>query len=114
MHTRNAAQQKFDCFVDPRVVDALCDQLVDPLQPDADRVGQVSTRGGGLSVGRAIALLEKARAADGSTIALLGSSGVCNSTFVNTLVGEERQRAGAVRDDDSRGRHTTARSAVSM
>jgi ribosome biogenesis GTPase len=41
------------------------------------------------------------------TVALLGSSGVGKSTLVNALLGEARQATGAVRDDDSRGRHTT-------
>lgn len=43
----------------------------------------------------------------GRTIALVGSSGVGKSTLVNALLGEERQDTGAVRADDSRGRHTT-------
>ncbi len=43
----------------------------------------------------------------GHTIALLGSSGVGKSTLVNALLGHERQATGAVREDDSRGRHTT-------
>ncbi len=43
----------------------------------------------------------------GRTVALLGSSGVGKSTLANALLGEERQATGAVREDDSRGRHTT-------
>jgi ribosome biogenesis GTPase len=43
----------------------------------------------------------------GRTVALLGSSGVGKSTLVNALLGEKRQDTGAVRADDSRGRHTT-------
>lgn len=43
----------------------------------------------------------------GETFALLGSSGVGKSTLVNALLGCERQATGAVRSDDSRGRHTT-------
>src|SRR5262245_4989854 len=43
----------------------------------------------------------------GTTAAILGSSGVGKSTLVNALLGEERQRTAAVREDDSRGRHTT-------
>jgi ribosome biogenesis GTPase len=45
--------------------------------------------------------------APGKTVALLGSSGVGKSTLVNALLGEERQPTGEVREDDSRGRHTT-------
>ncbi len=43
----------------------------------------------------------------GRTVALVGSSGVGKSTLVNALLGDERQATGAVREDDSRGRHTT-------
>jgi len=43
----------------------------------------------------------------GSTVVFLGSSGVGKSTLVNRLLGEERQKTNAVREDDSRGRHTT-------
>jgi ribosome biogenesis GTPase / thiamine phosphate phosphatase len=43
----------------------------------------------------------------GATAAILGSSGVGKSTLVNALLGEERQRTASVREDDSRGRHTT-------
>ncbi|MHB9149896.1 MAG: ribosome small subunit-dependent GTPase A [Thermoleophilia bacterium] len=41
------------------------------------------------------------------TIALVGASGVGKSTLVNRLVGAAVQRIGAVREGDSRGRHTT-------
>ncbi len=43
----------------------------------------------------------------GQTIVLLGSSGVGKSTLVNRLLQEERQTTQAVRESDSRGRHTT-------
>lgn len=50
----------------------------------------------------------------GSTVALVGSSGVGKSTLVNTLVGTSwrpSQQTGAIRESDSKGRHvTTARS----
>ena len=38
---------------------------------------------------------------------MLGSSGVGKSTLVNALAGDEVQRTNAVREADSRGRHTT-------
>jgi ribosome biogenesis GTPase / thiamine phosphate phosphatase len=43
----------------------------------------------------------------GSTIALLGSSGVGKSTLINRLVGEKLQPTQEVRDADGKGRHTT-------
>jgi ribosome biogenesis GTPase len=43
----------------------------------------------------------------GRTSVVLGSSGVGKSTLVNTLLGEQRQVTSDVREDDSRGRHTT-------
>jgi ribosome biogenesis GTPase / thiamine phosphate phosphatase len=43
----------------------------------------------------------------GETAALIGSSGAGKSTIVNALLGEARQRTTAVREDDSKGRHTT-------
>jgi len=45
--------------------------------------------------------------APGQTAVVLGSSGVGKSTLVNALLGEDRQATSAVREDDSRGRHTT-------
>jgi ribosome biogenesis GTPase len=45
--------------------------------------------------------------AHGRTVVLLGSSGSGKSTLTNTLVAAELQDTGAVRSDDSRGRHTT-------
>lgn len=43
----------------------------------------------------------------GSTVALLGSSGVGKSTLVNTLSGKQDQLTGAARSADDKGRHTT-------
>lgn len=45
----------------------------------------------------------------GQTGALIGSSGAGKSTIVNHLLGHERQQVRAVREHDSRGRHTTTR-----
>lgn len=43
----------------------------------------------------------------GKTVAFLGSSGVGKSTLVNTLMQTEIQKTGSIREDDSKGRHTT-------
>ncbi|HYM48604.1 MAG TPA: ribosome small subunit-dependent GTPase A, partial [Burkholderiaceae bacterium] len=43
----------------------------------------------------------------GQTIVVLGSSGAGKSTLTNTLLGAHVQSTGVVREDDSRGRHTT-------
>jgi ribosome biogenesis GTPase len=47
---------------------------------------------------------------EGQTVALVGSSGVGKSTLLNTLADkapEEAQATGDIREDDSKGRHTT-------
>jgi len=43
----------------------------------------------------------------GRTAALLGSSGVGKSSIINCLLKSKRQHVNAVRENDSRGRHTT-------
>lgn len=43
----------------------------------------------------------------GQTAVILGSSGVGKSTLTNRLLGEQRQDTQAVRERDSKGRHTT-------
>ena len=43
----------------------------------------------------------------GQTVVLLGSSGAGKSTLTNTLAGQALQDTGAVREHDSRGKHTT-------
>ena len=46
-------------------------------------------------------------ASAGQTLVLLGSSGAGKSTLTNTLLGTSMQDTGAVREHDSRGKHTT-------
>jgi ribosome biogenesis GTPase / thiamine phosphate phosphatase len=48
-----------------------------------------------------------AEAAHGRTVVLLGSSGAGKSTIANALLGKALQATQAVRESDSRGRHTT-------
>ena len=43
----------------------------------------------------------------GKTVVFLGSSGVGKSSLVNALAGEEIMSVSAIREDDSKGRHTT-------
>lgn len=43
----------------------------------------------------------------GTTSVFLGSSGVGKSSLVNALAGEQIMTTGEIREDDSRGRHTT-------
>ena len=48
----------------------------------------------------------------GTTVALVGSSGVGKSALVNVLLGRSAQHEGRVREHDNRGRHTTTRRAL--
>ncbi|CAH0530363.1 ribosome small subunit-dependent GTPase A [Vibrio hippocampi] len=41
------------------------------------------------------------------TVAFMGSSGVGKSTLVNSLLSNQAQATGGIREDDSKGRHTT-------
>lgn len=50
----------------------------------------------------------------GQTIALLGSSGVGKSTLTNTLMGHQDITTQEIREDDSRGRHTTTSRSMHM
>lgn len=44
---------------------------------------------------------------EGTTVAVLGSSGVGKSTIINRLLGYSHFKTGEVREGDSKGRHTT-------
>ena len=56
--------------------------------------------------GRGVDALET-HLSPGTTLALVGSSGVGKSTLTNRLLGREVQATGAVRESDGRGRHVT-------
>lgn len=94
----------------------------------ADDVQNFERQAAGLQRGLAVIAIN-ARSADaatalrpwcgaGSTVAIVGSSGVGKSTLVNTLVAggsRQPQQTGSVRESDSKGRHTTtARSLHAM
>jgi ribosome biogenesis GTPase len=48
----------------------------------------------------------------GRTVVLVGSSGAGKSTLTNTLLGVEKMKTKAVRENDQRGRHTTTHRAL--
>lgn len=50
----------------------------------------------------------------GKTLAFLGSSGVGKSTLVNGLLGFQALETGSIREDDSKGRHTTTFRALKL
>ncbi len=61
----------------------------------------------------AIGLLQPYLSA-GQTLVLLGSSGAGKSTLTNSLLGSATQDTGAVREHDSRGKHTTTARSLHM
>ncbi|KOE94171.1 ribosome small subunit-dependent GTPase A [Vibrio parahaemolyticus] len=51
---------------------------------------------------------------EGQTVAFIGSSGVGKSTLVNALLGQQEQSTGYIREDDSKGRHTTTSRSIHL
>ena len=51
---------------------------------------------------------------EGSTVVLLGPSGIGKSTIINAIAGEEIMQTGEVRRSDKRGRHTTTWSELNI
>jgi ribosome biogenesis GTPase len=51
---------------------------------------------------------------EGTTIVLLGPSGIGKSTIINAIAGEEIMSTGEVRESDHRGRHTTTWSELNI
>ena len=91
-----AVLTKADCCPNPEEMEAKAASLSEDLQA----VAVSSYTGTGLDRLRAFFR-------PGVTIALLGSSGAGKSTLVNTLAGREIMRTGGIREEDSKGRHTT-------
>lgn len=96
--------------VDPVIVLTKADLIDDPT----NYIVRVHKMDAGLPVELVNALdadsLESLKAwiSCGSTIALVGSSGVGKSTLVNSLSGQHLMETGRIRDQDVKGRHTTS------
>lgn len=77
-------------------------RTVEKMAPGVGAYAVSATTGQGLE---ALSAYLKPR----KTVVLLGSSGVGKSSLVNALCGGEVMATGSIREDDSRGRHTTTR-----
>lgn len=83
-----------------------CDNVVDKMNTVYNTVPGVEVHVISCVTGEGIDGIKK-YFKPGKTVALLGSSGVGKSTLVNTLAGKELLKTQEIREDDSRGRHTT-------
>jgi ribosome biogenesis GTPase / thiamine phosphate phosphatase len=96
---------------EPVVVLSKADLVADPSAQLAE-VEQIAIGAAILTVsvidGRGVEDV-RARIGPGRTAAFVGSSGVGKSTLLNRLAGEDRAAVREIREDDSRGRHTTTR-----
>nr|WP_245680696.1 ribosome small subunit-dependent GTPase A [Veronia pacifica] len=79
--------QSLDPLLSVQVINGLCPESVNALHPWCE---------------------------SGQTVVMLGSSGVGKSTLINTLCGQVIQDTGGIREDDSKGRHTTSSRSVHL
>ncbi len=84
----------------------LCDDIEERIQKVEETAPGVEIHSVSNLTGDGIESLRK-YVSVGKTIALLGSSGVGKSTLVNTLSGSYVLKTQEIREDDSKGRHTT-------
>lgn len=84
----------------------VCDNIVDYVNEVEKAAGNVKVYAVSAIRNDGMNELEKYCKPD-VTIALMGSSGVGKSTLINALSGSEIMKTGAVRESDSKGRHTT-------
>ncbi|GLP96908.1 ribosome small subunit-dependent GTPase A [Paraferrimonas sedimenticola] len=94
--------------------------LCESLEQADELVAQVQALDPLLNVVALNALDSEAAAAlapwcrSGKTLALMGSSGVGKSTLVNTIIGDAQQATANIREDDSKGRHTTTSRSIHL
>ncbi len=85
----------------------LCTEIDRKLSEIEDVAAGVEVISSSAVDGRGIDRL-RSRLVPGETSVLVGSSGVGKSTIINRLLGQDAQKTRDVREDDSRGRHTTS------
>ena len=99
----------FEAQVEPVIVITKTD-LCDSPEPYLDQANALGTSATVVAVNGMDATMTSTLAPwlqPGQTVAFVGSSGVGKSTLVNTLIGESQQTTSGIRENDSRGRHTT-------
>lgn len=84
----------------------LCDDVPRYLAQAQDLCVGMDVYAVSAATGEGVARL-RALLTPGKTMVFLGSSGVGKSTLVNAMAGTELMRTAEIREDDSKGRHTT-------
>ena len=84
----------------------LCDDVISYVEEAKQIAPEVRVHAVSAHTGQGMEELEE-YFSEGVTIALMGSSGVGKSTFINTILGKEVMATQEIRANDSKGRHTT-------